>query len=400
MVFSGVGVAAGSNAASAVVHAFEEAHKQLNDNRISLAVVFASSTFNQTEVLEGVRSQISDASIPIIGGSTAGEISHHGPSMSPSVVIMLISTSDDIGVYEAYIENAGQNPEQKGAELGNAFKIATTDTIKFALMVADGLTVNPGAILRGVQSTLGNIPVIGGSAGDDGNYKQTHQYTSESVLSSAVTSVAFTGNIKHAVGVRHGWAPISTTRKITKSSGAVIQEIDHKPAIALYEEFVGAERAASLKEVTLAELALSYPLGIKDDSSGEMLLRAPFYVDAQGAITCGGEISEGDEVVLMMGTQESAIAAAEQAAQNAMDKLGTEPKAAIIFNCHVRNTLFASREKAKAEIDIIQKVIGKNVPLAGFYTYSELAPLEEVSVEFKACNNATRNETIVILLLA
>ena len=398
MLNSGVGVAAGADAIVAVKEAISDAKTQLNGVSVTTALLFASSTYSQTDVLQTARVELGE-NVIIFGGSTAGEISQHGPSMSPSIVVMLLSCGEDIQVGSAHIVEANIEPEAKGRLLGEEISRSVTKNIVLSMLVADGLTVNPSAILRGLHERLPGVPVVGGSAGDDGNYKQTFQYTGDEVLSSAVSALVFAGDLRYAVGVRHGWTPISGFKKITKVTGAVINEIDGKPAIELYEEYLGKEKADTLKEVTLAKLALSYPLGIKDANSSEMLLRAPFYVDAQGSITCGGEVREGAEVQLMMGTKESAIEAARNSAQTALEALGTKPKAAIIFNCHVRDTLFASREQSKKEIDAIQEVIGNDVPLAGFYTYAEQAPINNSNFNIKTCNNVNHNETIVIVLL-
>ncbi len=398
MVQAGVGVAAGAEAAVAAELAVQEALRTLGDVPASLALVFASSTYNQNDVVKTVRSLLGK-DIPVVGGSTAGEISQRGPSLSPSIVVMLLALPSSAYVATALVPAANEASEAKGAALAAALKKALHATPSLTLMVSDGLTINPSAILRGFQTELPLVPVVGGSASDEGKYVQTFQYANDTVHSSAISAVAFAGDIKHAVGVRHGWNPISAPKLVTKAEGMVIYEIDNKPAAALYEEFIGKEEAENLKGVTLAQMALSYPLGVKDASSGEMLLRAPFFVDPDGSITCGGEVLPGASVQLMIGSKEDAIEAARHSAEQAMAELGTTPKAAIIFSCHVRDELYATREQSKLEIDAIQEVIGLSVPIAGFYTYAEQAPVNEGNYNLKMCNNVNHNETIVILLL-
>jgi hypothetical protein len=398
MVQAGVGVAAGAEAAVAAQLAVEEAVRALGSAPASLALVFASSTYNQNDVVKTVRNLLGK-NVPVVGGSTAGEISHRGPSLSPSVVVMLLSFPSSVYVATALVPEAHESSEAKGAALALALKKALHGTPLLTLMVGDGLTINPSAILRGFQAELPLVPVVGGSASDEGKYVQTFQYANDTVHSSSISAVALTGDIKYAMGVRHGWNPISAPKLVTKADGRVIYEIDGKPAAQLYEEFIGKEETENLKGVTLAQMALSYPLGIKDDSSGEMLLRAPFFVDANGSITCGGEVLPGASVQLMIGAREDAIDAARQSAAQALAELGTVPKAAIVFSSHVRDQLYATREQSKLEIDAIQEVIGLSVPIAGFYTYAEQAPVQEGEFTAGVCNNVNHNETIVIVLL-
>ncbi len=397
MLKIGVGTSTHTQADDAVKLSISAAQQMIGGRLPTFALLFASSTYDQHIVLQTARAELGET-VPILGGSTAGEIGPSGPSVSPSVVCLL-AAGDDITARHYSIESAHESPEVKARELA-AQLVAEGVTPDLVCMVADGLAVNPSALLRGIHAAMKSVPVVGGSAGDDGRYKETYQYGHDAVMSKSATFLALSGNFRFAVGVRHGWNPISGPKTVTKAAGTVIHEIDGKPAIQLYEEFVGVDEAEALKEKTLATLALSYPLGVHDNESGEMLLRAPFYVDNAGSITCGGEVLEGSQVQLMMGSKEAAIEAARDSAKKALADLGAKPAAAIIFNCHVRDTLFASRDEAKKEIDAIQEVIGQEVPLIGFYTYAEQAPINGVNYNMQSCTNTNHNETIVILLLA
>jgi hypothetical protein len=169
--------------------------------------------------------------------------------------------------------------------------------------------------------------------------------------------------------------------------------------VSLYERYLGVDQVANLKDEMLGEVALSYPLGVKDVQSGEFLLRAPFAVTEDGSIVCGGEVLEGAEVQLMVGSKSDAISAATTAAETALRNLQGIPKVAFIFSCHVRNTLFANKETAQKEIEAIKSVIGESVPIIGFYTYAEQAPLGGSSYNIKKCNPELHNETVVITLI-
>ncbi len=388
----------GTNGADAAEKAYVAAQAQLQSHEPNAILVFASSVFDQQQVVSTIK-KLSPESAVLAGASTAGEISQTGPSMTSSVVVMLFA-SDTVRFFTAAVENASGIEEAAGTQLAQKIKAQTTEKIRLVSIFCDGLTINPSAILRGMNTEMPQTPIAGGSGGDDGAYKKTFQYCNDTVFSSSVTALAFTGNLDISIGVRHGWSPISGFRTVTKAEGTVVHEIDDKPAIALYEEFLGVEEAAKLKEVTLAELALSYPLGITDQKTKELYLRAPFYVNAEGSITCGGEVPEGSQVQLMMGSKDLAVAAAKQTAESALAGINTTPAAAIIYSCHVRDSLFESRQESKKEIDAIQQIIGDSVPLAGFYTYAEQAPVNTTNVDIQTCNSSNHNETIVAILLA
>jgi hypothetical protein len=101
----------------------------------------------------------------------------------------------------------------------------------------------------------------------------------------------------------------------------------------------------------------------------------------------------------MIGSTEEAVKVAREAAQTALKQLeGAAPQAIIIFNCIARNKLFG--ERSGEEINAIQEVLGRDVPLIGFYTYGEQAPLGGEVKNIEKCNPAFHNETVVITVLA
>ncbi|MBM3272405.1 hypothetical protein FJY94_03985 [Candidatus Kaiserbacteria bacterium] len=360
------------------------------------AIVFASSFYDQKQVIDGVRSVTKDALL--VGASTAGEITTVGPLKKHSVAVMLI-TSDSIRFSAAADTTVGTDARAAGKTVADKVKQLAGDDFRALLMFPDVLVGNGADIVRGILDSLGDhFPVMGGAAGDDFKFSKTFQYLNDQVLSGAVVGLGLSGTFRLGVGVKHGWIPIGSPSRVTKSQGSILHELDGKPAIKLYEDYFGEEEARHLKEETLAKLAIAYPLGMRIAGSEEMLLRDPLSVDAHGSITCAAEIPEGAEVQLMIGSRESAVAVAREAAQYALNQLeGAQPKAVIIFNCIARNKLFG--ERAGDEIAAIQEVLGPSVPLLGFYTYGEQAPLGGEVRNLERCNPAFHNETVVICVL-
>jgi hypothetical protein len=258
---------------------------------------------------------------------------------------------------------------------------------------------NGADIVRGVLASLGeHFPVVGGASGDDFKFEKTYQHLNDKVYSGVVVGFGWVGDFELGIGVKHGWVPIGTPKKVTRSNGSVIHELDGKPAISIYDEYFGEKEASVLRTETLAKLAVSYPLGMKVDGSDEMLIRDPLTVDANGSITCAAEIPQDSSIQLMLGSRDEAIKVAGIAAQNAVEQLnGAKPKAVIIFNCIARNKLFG--EHSGEEIKEIQKSVGSDTPLIGFYTYGEQAPLGGEVRNIEQCNTAFHNETVVIAVV-
>lgn len=386
---AGVGVSLKTDSKQAGIEACKKALR--NASNPGLVIVFSSVKQNQEEVIAGVK-EIS-GSAPLIGCSSAGEITNEGV-YDGSVAVMAIES----GQMRAILAAGGEvksGARKAGANLAKNLKSQRSFDSKYVLFFTDVLTGNGADVVRGIKDVLGNdFFIVGGAAGDDFLFKETYQYQNDKVLKSSVVGVGLSGNTSIGVGVRHGWSPIGIALKVTKSNGAILEELDGKPALSIYEDYFG-KKAEDIKKEPLARMAITYPLGMGVEGNSELLIRDPITADENGAITCAAEIPQGSEIRLMIGSKEDAITAARDAAMQAKEQLkGKEPKAVIIFDCIARKKLFG--RDAFSEIQAIKSVLGENVPILGFYTYGEIAPL---GGNVSSCNSNFHNETSVILAI-
>src|SRR3989338_3666265 len=396
-IIANVGLSEGEDSYAVGANACQDAVSKLPNEKADLVIVFASVKYDQEKMLEGVRSVSKKALL--VGASTSGEITTNGPAGRHSVAVLAI-TSPEMKFYGAVGEGIAKNPREAGKLAATLVKEQSISPLKAFMMFPDVLVGNGADIVRGVLDSLGeHFPVVGGASGDDFEFKKTYQYLNDKVYSGVIIGLGLTGNFKIGIGVKHGWIPVGEPLKVTKSSGSILHELDGKPAIKIYEDYFGEDEAKSLRTETLAKLAITYPLGMKVEGSDELLIRDPITVDAAGSITCAAEIPEGSDIRLMVGSREEAVKVAKAAAISAVEQLGGEkPKAVIIFNCIARSKLFGDR--SGEEIDAIKEAVGEDVPLIGFYTYGEQAPLGGEVRNIEKCNPAFHNETVVIVVLA
>ncbi len=335
-----------------------------------ILIVFASTCFEQETLLKGITSVAPSALM--VGCSTAGEILSDGPSRR-SVAVMAIQ-SDSLRASTGLGLTLQKNPRQAGREAATQAIQAKLANPHGFLMFPDGLTGNVAEVLRGVQDVLGlSFPIIGGCAADDFSFTQTHQYFQGQVYTDAVPGLMLTGPIAVGVGARHGWRPLGKPRNVTRAFANVVQELDGLSAVNLYETYFG-KAAASLKSESLADMSILYPLGMAVPTEDEYLLRNVIRVDPDGFLIYAGEIPEGSEVRLMMGSKAKALGAARKAAELAIQAVAPRtPSFAFIFSSCSRSRLFGRR--AEEEIFAVQRILGKEIPLIGFYDYGEQAPL-------------------------
>lgn len=386
---TGVGKSASKDSFLAGKESCQKALAKLK-NKADFLLVFTSAFFDQKEVTKGIQSVSKNAKM--IGCSTSGEITNEGVAKN-SVVVLAIQT-DNINFVTAVGGDIKVGAEQAGQVLAENL-VKNGKNINSLIMLTDVLVGNGAAVVRGIQKVLGKkFLIIGGAAGDDFQFKQTFEFCDGQVFSGTVVGVGLSGDFVKGVGVKHGWDSIGLPMKVTKSEGTVLKELDGKPAISIYEDYFGA-KAKDLRKEPLARMAITYPLGMAVAGSDELLIRDPITVDENGWITCAAEIPQDSDVRLMIGSKEKAIKAAKEAAKCALSQLkGKKPKAIILFNCIARQKLFG--RNANKEIEAIKEVLGKDVPLIGFYTYGEQAPL---GGDMKKCFSCFHNETDVILVL-
>lgn len=404
-LYANVGIASGDSSREIAKQATEDALAGLASEKADVALVFASSIYKGKELLEGVRSVVGEDTI-IIGSSTAGEITSKRPVSQNSISVMLLS-SDSIQFFSAISESidaigsleAGKEVAKKIKEQADAAGVE----LKSFMMFPDVLVGNGADIVRGALKVLGDdFPVVGGASGDNQEFVRTFQYLGDKEYTKSVVALGLSGEFSFGVGVRHGWIPIGSPMTVTKSAGSLIQEIDGMPAIEVYKDHFGEEKAQVLQDtesVASTRSVLTYPFGIsRQDHHDEILIRFATGVLEDGSIRCAAEIPEGSEIRLMIGSKEEAIAAAKDAAERSQEGLGDKrPKAAIIFNCIARKNLFG--EEAQQEIQTIQEAIGIDVPMIGFYTYGEQAPINGVTQNMDVCETTFHNETVVIYTL-
>lgn len=391
MIKAGVGKSNNPDAVQAGAQACQEALSEAG-GQANLILVFSSVAYDQKAVIEGVKSVAKDTLLA--GCSDAGEITTAGP-VAKHVAVMALATQD-INWAVGVGQGADKDSFQAGKEAAEQAVKKAKGPLSLFIMLLDGLAENGAAAVRGAQKVLGkDFPIMGGSAGDDFLFKQTFEYHDKEVLTKSIVGIGLAGKFSFGVGVKHGWEPIGLPMKVTKAQGAKLIEVNDRPALSIYEDYFGRKADELIKE-PIARMAYTYPLGMSVEGNPEFLIRAVVIADEKGEISCAAEIPKGSEIRLMIGDTDKAIKAAKEAAENALSQLeGATPKAIFVFNCVARYKLLGP--KIKEEIGAIQNVLGKDVPLIGFYTYGEIAPLGGVLGE--DCRSVFHNETMTLLVL-
>ena len=161
-----------------------------------------------------------------------------------------------------------------------------------------------------------------------------------------------------------------------------------------YDKSLDVETFKEIKE-SIARMSILYPLGIYLTDEEEYLLRNIIRAEDDGSLVCQGDVSGGSQIRLMMGTKESALQSARQAAAQAKNTMrGGEMLGAIIFDSVSRAQLLGYR--TNEEINTIRKILGNEIPFIGVCTFGEQAPLK--SVEYQG-ESRFHNETVAVITI-
>jgi hypothetical protein len=268
------------------------------------------------------------------------------------------------------------------------------DDLAGIFVLSDGLNVNGSELVAGITGVIGpKIPLTGGLAGDGAKFEETLVGADSAPQRGQVAAVGFYGtSIRIGHGSAGGWDEFGPRRRITRSTGNVLYELDGEPALDLYERYLGEEDARGLPGT-----ALLFPLLIRDlDRPDQDVVRTVLAVDRQArSMTFAGDMPEGWVAQLMRGNFDRLAGGAADAARQARSSLGSSSDQngiALLVSCIGRRLLMGQR--IVDEVEAAGAELGSKIPRLGFYSYGEISPHGAAGV----CQ--LHNQTMTVTTLA
>ena len=333
----------------------------------------ATAALKDPLLLESVRQSYPTAHI--LGCSTAGEIC--GDVVSDDSLACTAIHFEHTQVRSAQLSlNANPDSQQAGESLGSALPhmlgaSAGRDAAQLVhvLLLSDGLRVNGSALLRGLTKSLPvGIAITGGLAGDGVRFNETVVFTGGTPQPGTIAIIGLYGSrLKANFGSLGGWDPFGPERSVTRSEGSVLFELDNRPALALYKQYLG-EHAQGLPST-----AMLFPLSVKINPGDRPLVRTILAVDeSKQSMTFAGDIPQGSSARLSKSNVNRLVDGAIGAAHVTRPAGSTAPQLAILVSCVGRKLVL--KQRVEEEIDGIRDVLGAQTVFTGFYSYGEIAP--------------------------
>jgi hypothetical protein len=91
-------------------------------------------------------------------------------------------------------------------------------------------------------------------------------------------------------------------------------------------------------------------------------------------MTFAGDLEQGGTARLMKTNIDNLVSGAEEAAKACQSAGATSPGAAILMSCIGRKIIM--KQQVEEEIEAVEGIFGPQTTLTGFYSYGEIAPIE------------------------
>jgi len=366
------GLRRGMSMKASTEDAVDELLAAIAQDRMEMILLFCSPTYDVPSVLAAIARRVPD--VRVLGCTTAGEITPVGYRQGTITGMSLCA--DHFAASVRLIEPMSHFDMADGAALAKAlmaehqaldhrFEPSRT----FALLINDGLSMHEEIIVSALGDALGEIPLVGGSAGDNLAFRETAIFVDGRVLDNASLLILVSTDLEFRVFERQHFQPLDQKMVVTRADPAkrVVMEINAEPAAEEYARLIGLD-PADLTPLVFA----SHPLVVK--AGGRHYVRAIQRVDADGCLHFFCAIDEG--IILSVAKSGDLVANLVSLFDDLRAQLGSI-EAVIGFDCVLRYVEMEQRQM----LTEVSRIMAQN-NVVGFNTYGEQFGMMHVSQTF------------------
>jgi hypothetical protein len=360
---------------SAVTVAYQKLVEQLAAD--PQLVFLHSSAAYDSEVLVR-RLQEMAPNVPVHGGTSClGVMTEIGFHSDDGLGLGMFGILDPEGSYGVGVARTGDDPR---TAVTNAAQQALERAHRPGEVPATAwITAAPGqeeALIQGIEDLFGsNVPVAGGSSGDNTVAGEWKQFANGQVYQDAVVVTTLFPSTEVMFTFHSGYEPSDRKGRVTRAEGRVLHEIEGRPAAQVYNEWTGGVISDTLAAGgnVLTQTTL-YPLGrVVGRVGGAPYFRLshPDSVTPEGALTLFTDMEKGAEIILMRGTRESLVTRAGHVAQSVLDTYSattSEIAGALVVYC--AGCMLTVQDRMNEVIANLRSALGEK-PFLGMFTFGE-----------------------------
>jgi len=354
-------VSAVSNLANAEA-AMRDLRLQLEGFDYGLLLAFFSSDRDPAGVAKAIAEAFPD--VPVAGCSTAGEI-QAGVLLEGSITLMAFRSSD-FRIIADLVQDIQQLTLHRAFEAGRQLRGRFAEIRRgnpprgksFAVMLVDGLSNREELVVTAARCAVGEIPLIGGSAGD---YQLFHEATlifNGHVVRDAAILLLLETEIPFQTFRIQNFEPTPRRYVVTAADTEhrVVHELNAAPAAEEYARALGLQA----RDLSPAHFA-AYPFIVR--AGNDYFCRAIRQVLDDGGISFFCAIDEG--MVLSLARQQDMVSVTRAALADIDAAIGGI-ESVLGFDCLWRKVEIDNRQVRKG-----METVYRHYNINGFNTYGE-----------------------------
>jgi len=383
----------------AIQEAVISASEEFNGSQPDYAILLSNEQYDSKVLVKELKRLWPNTRVH--GGTTMyGKYTRDGYHYSPtgSLALMAISSPKiKVGVGGAEVGKISAQAAGKKA-IETALKDAGKEGEKPQVIYIIGSFTNEQGLIEGIESVVGkDVPIVGGSAFDDAGVGNWSEFVNDEVYTNGVALTAFFTDLTVGTAYESGYEKTKFKGTITKAKGAVIYEINNRPALEVYDEWSGGlvtSVRADSKAETITEIVKTalLPLAkVLKGTNGEVhyIPMHPYFWNLKDkTVSTGVNVEVGDEITIMHGTWEAnvnhAVNTSTQALENSGLKKG-EAYFAIYTYCLGKMQTIPAEERNKIPL-LVNDTLG-DIPFIAGNTGGEQGYLRGVGNEHAGLSN-------------
>jgi hypothetical protein len=352
-----------ASALSATRDAVDELKDRIGGTDFQYIVAFFSVVHDAEELSAAIAAAF--PGVPFSGCSTAGEITPLG--MMQGGVLLLAFPHEGFRVYADVISDIDQFGVEAATETVRRLKSRLfrfhrptrplSDSV-FALMLVDGLAKAEESIVAAIYWAIEDIPLIGGSSGDDLAFQRTSLIHNGLELQHSAILLMIESDFPFRIFKTQNFEPTPIKLVVTAADteNRIVHELNAEPAALEYASAIGL-LPDDLGPFSFA----SYPLVVK--VGGDYYCRSIRNMNPDGSLSFFCAIDEG--LVFTVARPQDMLHSTERMLENINSKLGGIDLV-IGFDCVLRR-LDAETHQIRHQMDELYR----KYSVSGFHTYGE-----------------------------
>ncbi|MBT7864407.1 MAG: hypothetical protein HN712_29125 [Gemmatimonadetes bacterium] len=367
------------NSGGAMRDCIERATSALPSGECDLVVFNTTMGHNFQELLDEARRLCPNAEI--VGSSCGGVVGADGASeRMRALAVMGIQGKGEFAVASADAIR-GPNSREVAAAVAAELK-AKNQNINLINIVASGIDIAADQAIAGIESVFGpDVPIIGGTSGDNMQAKVTFQFVGEQILERGIVLIGYADpTLSVVTGVHHGSLAIGKPFEVTKAEANRIFELDGEPAWPHLMKTLDLDPTIEVaKTFAVAGLGQEIPADLRDEYENDHFIHTIFMVDDERqSFYTPASIPVGTRLWLMQRDEARMFEGVDRMVAGLKQKLGSAvPVAVFHTDCAARGRLMFNQILKDEIIARMQYPIceGAEIPWLGIYGFGEFTPL-------------------------